>query len=244
MISVGAFASTNSEPVTQTPYLCASWQATSDSAWLKIGSGAWDWGGGAVQYSLDNNPTPQTRSAILKIGNQTQTVIQDASPVVVTSPFPGSTLRTAVQQFNWTASYNQYNFHYEISTVQGAANIASGTTFSGSVRVNNLPINGSPIYFRLWVFKRWGLAACADRCGLQYLDGSHSAIRFRRERRAGSCVVERRHQTGHCQLFRRGRRSDAARLELPQSGRRSRLACRRCRGFQRRWRSGSGVAKR
>ena len=132
----------------QAPAGCAAWQATSDSPWVHITRGAVNIGVPSLDYLVGNNPTAETRTATLTVGNQTQTIIQDPSPIVVTTPTPVSTLNSSIQQFTWTTS-GADGFMYELSTSPGAADIVSGFVSGGSFTTGSLPLTGNPVYFRL-----------------------------------------------------------------------------------------------
>ncbi len=130
----------------QSSPLCASFTAQSDSPWLQL-TGATAWAGApSIPYRVLNNTGP-SRSATVTVGNQSFTVIQDLSPIVVLSPLPGTVLNSCSKLFQWSSG-GASQFRYEVSTSPGLADIASGYTTNTSVQIGPLP-DGN-IYFRLW----------------------------------------------------------------------------------------------
>jgi len=130
----------------QSSPLCSSFTAQSDSLWLQL-TGATAWAGApSIPYRVLNNTGP-SRSATVTVGNQSLTVIQDPSPIVVLSPLSGTVLNSCSKLFQWTSG-GASQFRYEVSTSPGLADIASGYTTNTSVQIGPLP-DGN-IYFRLW----------------------------------------------------------------------------------------------
>ncbi len=131
----------------QTPALCAAYTVSSDSPWLSTLSPPAYAATPSASYAVPNNSSPLSRTGTLNISGHIFTVTQAASPVQISSPLPGSAL-TGSTLFQWTTQSADL-FHYEASTVPGAANIASGNTANGSATVA-IPGGGGPVYFRLW----------------------------------------------------------------------------------------------
>jgi len=135
--------------VNQTPAGCAAWQATSDSDWLTITGAGLSAGFSPISYTITNNPTTQIRTGVISIGTSTYTVTQGASPVFLSAPLPGATLTCNANRFTW-ATGNADAFRYALGATPGGSEIASGTTYEGSVVVYGVPINGAPVYLSLW----------------------------------------------------------------------------------------------
>src|SRR5438552_4064604 len=70
----------------------------------------------------------------------------------MTSPAPGSTLPSATATFSWSAGAGAMQFWVSIATTgAGSFNVYSqgqGTNLSATV--SGLPVDGSPVYVRLW----------------------------------------------------------------------------------------------
>lgn len=70
---------------------------------------------------------------------------------VVSSPTPGSTLTSSSATFSWTAASGATQYWLYVGTSVGGADLYNQSTGTNrSVTVNNLPINGNPVYVRLW----------------------------------------------------------------------------------------------
>ena len=70
----------------------------------------------------------------------------------LTSPAPGTTLPGGVVTFNWSAGVGAQQYSLSVGTTgPGSFNVYSqGQGTSQSATVNRLPVDGSPVYVRLW----------------------------------------------------------------------------------------------
>jgi len=79
-------------------------------------------------------------------------VAANQGKAVLTSPAPGTTLPGAVATFNWSAGAGALQYSLSVGTTgPGSFNVYSqgqGTNLSATV--NRLPVDGSPVYVRLW----------------------------------------------------------------------------------------------
>ena len=69
----------------------------------------------------------------------------------LTSPTPGSTLTASPVTFDWSAGSGVEKYHLYVGTTPGGKDIydqSPGT--ETSVSVSGIPINGNPVYVRLW----------------------------------------------------------------------------------------------
>jgi len=77
-----------------------------------------------------------------------------ATPTLATmsSPTPGSTLAGASVTFTWKAGLGATAYWLDVGTVQGQGNISAGQLANTvlSQAVTGIPVNGAPIYVRLW----------------------------------------------------------------------------------------------
>jgi uncharacterized protein (TIGR03437 family) len=90
-----------------------NWTATTSASWITITSGSGT-GSGSVSYSVAGNPTGQSRSGTITVGNQSFTIVQAAtactfsiSPASTTVPASGGVgvvAVTAVPGCAWTAA--------------------------------------------------------------------------------------------------------------------------------------------
>src|SRR6185436_12370240 len=71
---------------------------------------------------------------------------------MLTSPAPGTTLPGGVVIFNWSAGVGAQQYSLSVGTTgPGSFNVYSqGQGTSQSATVNGLPVDGSPVYVRLW----------------------------------------------------------------------------------------------
>jgi len=74
-----------------------------------------------------------------------------SGPAQLTTPPPGSTLTASTVQFQWTSGAGATDYWLYVGTTVGGAQLLNqdrGTSLSATVA--NLPVNGSPVYVRLW----------------------------------------------------------------------------------------------
>ena len=77
--------------------------------------------------------------------------VTQPAPGAITSPAPGSTLPGATVTFTWSPGVSVGGYMLYVGTSLGSNNLFnSGQTTNKSVTVNNLPVNGSKIYVRLY----------------------------------------------------------------------------------------------
>lgn len=132
--TVTAAATTGTIRVTANLNTCER-QASSDSSWLVITSGATDIGSGDIGYRVDANPTGTARVGVITVGNQTFTLNQLGSnctitltPNVIAMTNAGGQARVEVaSNCSWTVT-NNVNWILVTAT--------SGTTGNGSVTFN------------------------------------------------------------------------------------------------------------
>ena len=132
--------------VQTTPNGCANWHLTSQVPWL-IPTSPLVNGNTYVAY---NNPTSQSRQGTITLGgpgvaSQVITVTQAASPVMITSPTPGSAIFPSTT-FNWTIGGAE-EFQYRLGSTPGGNDVAAGFTSTGSVTISNVPFGN--VYFSL-----------------------------------------------------------------------------------------------
>jgi hypothetical protein len=73
------------------------------------------------------------------------------SPAEMQSPAPGSRLTDSTITFTWTQSATALEYILYVGTTGGAQNLlAQNTGLATSFTVNNLPTDGTRLYFRLW----------------------------------------------------------------------------------------------
>jgi hypothetical protein len=68
----------------------------------------------------------------------------------ITSPAPGSTLTGSTATFSWTAAAGATSYQLWVGTTSGAHDLAVASTTGLSATVNNLPVNGIPLFVRMW----------------------------------------------------------------------------------------------
>jgi hypothetical protein len=73
-----------------------------------------------------------------------------ASIASITSPAPGSTLTGGTVMFSWTAAAGATSYQLWVGTTSGAHDLAVESTPGLSATVNNLPVNGIPLFVRMW----------------------------------------------------------------------------------------------
>lgn len=68
------------------------------------------------------------------------------------SPAPGSSLGGSAVTFQWTSVTAATAYWLDVGTVQGQGDISAGQLASSvtSKTVSGIPLNGGPIYVRLW----------------------------------------------------------------------------------------------
>ncbi len=78
----------------------------------------------------------------------------DPVAATIQSPSPNSTLTGNAVDFSWNRPAGSTNFDLLVGTQgPGSNNIRSSSPFNAtSLRVNNLPVDGSRVYVRLWTF--------------------------------------------------------------------------------------------
>jgi len=86
-----------------------------------------------------------------------------ASPAVLLAPVPGSTLTGASATFNWSAGTAVTQYKLDLGTTGvGSTNLfTTGTTTATLANATTLPVNGLPIYARMWSYMN-GVWASAD----------------------------------------------------------------------------------
>lgn len=151
--SVGYRATTGTIAVTITNGPL-NWNASSNSQWLTITSGASGSASGTISYSVAANSASTSRTAAISVGNQTFTLTQAgapaATPASLTAPAPGSTISTSSVTFTWSAGQNVSSYVLQVGTSAGQGNIYSNNVGTAtSATVNNIPLNGSPLYMSL-----------------------------------------------------------------------------------------------
>ena len=69
----------------------------------------------------------------------------------LTSPTPGATLTASPVTFQWSAGSGVAEYHLYVGTTPGGKDIYNQSQGTGtSVSVSGIPINGNPVYARLW----------------------------------------------------------------------------------------------
>ena len=92
------------------------------------------------------DPTPAT----------VQITVQNSSVPNITNPIPTSTLTNSTVTFQWTAGSGVDSYWLGVGTSQASlannpwGDISSQSTTSTSLTVSGIPINGNPVYVRLW----------------------------------------------------------------------------------------------
>jgi hypothetical protein len=86
-----------------------------------------------------------------------------ATPAVLLAPVPGSTLTATSATFNWSAGTAVTQYRLDLGTTGvGSTNLfTTGTTTATLANATALPVNGLPIYARLWSYMN-GSWASAD----------------------------------------------------------------------------------
>jgi hypothetical protein len=85
-----------------------------------------------------------------QIAHYTYTESGTASPAVLTTPTPGSTLGGSSVTFTWTTGTGVTSYYLYLGTTAGSNNLYnSGTTTATSVTANGLPTTGAKIYATL-----------------------------------------------------------------------------------------------
>jgi C1A family cysteine protease len=127
--TAAAIASSGSFNVTVTAKgTSCAWTAVSSATWLTVTGGASGSGNGKVNFEIAANTTPQTRTATIKVADQTFTVTQaaGANPLpscTLTSSSPDVKAGTAV---TLTASCTPQASSYTWTNSGFASNVASG----------------------------------------------------------------------------------------------------------------------
>jgi hypothetical protein len=86
----------------------------------------------------------------------------------ITSPVPGSTLVSSSQTFQWSSGTEVTDYFLYVGSSVGSNDVfAQSTGLNLSTNVSNLPVNGSPLYVRLW----WATAAA----GWAFADYTYTA---------------------------------------------------------------------
>ena len=119
-----------------------------------------------VQFAPQNPGSPLSENVTLTNNNLNGTNVQQSIPLSGTaeepagtmfSPPPGSTLTAATITFRWNAGLTGVTGYYLwIGTTPGGYDLANQGPFSGTTATVTLPINGAPIYVRLWTFLNGG----------------------------------------------------------------------------------------
>src|ERR1035437_10890704 len=95
-------------------------------------------------YSMINNVWHYT--------DYTYTASGTPAPAVLNAPSPGSNLTASTVQFGWTAGtgVDSYMFAFGSNGVGGSNLYSSGRITATTATVTNIPINGLPLYARLY----------------------------------------------------------------------------------------------
>jgi len=147
---------------------------------VTIGSGTYLTGANVQISAVTNNGwtftswndgvTTNPRTITVPATNITYTAnfMQTQQPAI-TSPTPGSTLASSSVTFQWSSGTGVTNYFLYVGSSFGANDIfGQSAGLNLSTAVNNLPVNGSTLYVRLW----WATAAA----GWQYTDYTYTAF--------------------------------------------------------------------
>ena len=130
----------------------------------------WDFGDPAIADSTVEDPgvvifpnagdftTTYTVTNALGVADATPATVQItvADIPLLTNPTPGSTLTSSTVTFQWTAGSGVNSYWLGVGTSQASlvsnpwGDIFSQSTTSTSAIVSGIPINGNPVYVRLW----------------------------------------------------------------------------------------------
>jgi CSLREA domain-containing protein len=78
-------------------------------------------------------------------------VLNPPTAATLTSPVQGATLAATGQSFTWAPVAGATSYNLYLGTSAGSGNLLdAGASTATTVTANNLPINGEPIYARLW----------------------------------------------------------------------------------------------
>ena len=144
-------ASTGSGSFSMTAGSGCSWSASTAYTWIHTTSSGS--GNGTVSYTYDSNSSTSSRSGTITAGGQTFTITQAGtiSTPAITSPSPGSTLSSSSATFQWSSGTGVTEYFFYVGTTLGGNEIYGlSQGLNQSVTVNNLPVNGSTLYVRLW----------------------------------------------------------------------------------------------
>ena len=139
-----------------------SWNASTGYGWIhSTSSGS---GNGTVSYTYDANASASSRSGTITAGGQTFTLTQAGVTVTptITSPSAGSTLSSASATFQWNSGTSVTEYFFYIGTSVGTNDLyGQSQGLNLSVTLTGLPVNGSPLFVRLW-WKIGGVWQTAD----------------------------------------------------------------------------------
>jgi hypothetical protein len=149
--SASSSASSGSGSFSVTAGSGCSWSASTAHSWIHTTSSGS--GNGTVSYTYDANTSTSSRSGTITAGGQTFTLTQagTVSTPAITSPSPGSTLSSSSATFQWSSGTSVTEFFFYVGTSLGTNDLyGQSQGLNQSVTVNNLPVNGSTLYVRLW----------------------------------------------------------------------------------------------
>ncbi len=122
-----------------------------------------NWTEGGTQVSTSASYTFTLNGNRTLVANFTQT-----PQPAITNPSPGSTLTSSSVTFQWSSGAGVSEYFLYVGTSLGANDIyGQSQGLSLSATVNNLPVDGSTLYVRLW----WDTSA-----GWQYTDYTYTAF--------------------------------------------------------------------
>jgi sugar lactone lactonase YvrE len=132
--------------------MCTGATPSVSDSWVKVDG--WQLGGGTLYFNYPNNPLPVARTATVRFAGSNLTLIQDAAPLSIVSPSPGSTLRARSITFVWTA-IGSTSYRYKFGTTPGGSELALAQTRQNSVTLDNIPLTG-PVYAAIWYANSFG----------------------------------------------------------------------------------------
>ena len=145
--ALGLNHSTNSGAVMYASYTAGTLKRSltaDDIAGLTAIYGAGSGGGSTTTTTATATPTKTSTPA------PTATTAP-AVKAALASPAPGTTLTTSTANFAWSAGSQALEYFLYVGTTAGSNSIyGRSQALATSVSVSGIPINGSPVYVRLW----------------------------------------------------------------------------------------------
>lgn len=149
--SFGPAASSGSGSFNVTVGSGCTWSANTAYSWIHTTSSGN--GNGTVNYTYDANVSASSRTGTITVGGQVFTITQAgmSSTPSITSPSPGSALSSSSATFQWSSGTSVAEYFFYVGTSLGANDLyGQSQGLNLSVTINNLPVNGSTLFIRLY----------------------------------------------------------------------------------------------